>query len=470
MPPSLTSCASTSRSCAPLRDRAARLPRRRIELRGRQRSSNGARPGDDGAADARRRARPSRARRSPCPELPIGRHRLIVDGVDCALTIAPPEAYGPKARCASASAFRRSSTRMRRARRPGRSAISRRWPARARRRERAGAAYLGVSPLHMLFPHDRERASPYHPSDRRFLDPIHDRRRSTTGLPRDDELDAALAASRRRDRVGSRAIVVDYRGRLGDQARRRSGRAAAAFARAAPPAAGSARSRNTRVRHAPAARRCGASPFSRRSRASAAARTGGAGRSRLRDGDASALDAWRSSATGGRDFALFCQWLADRQLAARRGASQRERPRNRLLSRSRGRRGARRRRSLGARAANSLQRRHRRRAARSVLGAGPELELARRPIRSPARATAGAASSRSLAANMRHAGMLRIDHAMGLARLFVIPDGAKPAEGAYLAYPARRSHRPYRAREPARTNAWWSARISAPCRKASATS
>jgi glycogen operon protein len=39
-------------------------------------------------------------------------------------------------------------------------------------------------------------------------------------------------------------------------------------------------------------------------------------------------------------------------------------------------------------------------------------------------------------ANMRHAGLLRIDHAMGLTRLFVIPDGAKPAQGAYLAYPA----------------------------------
>jgi glycogen operon protein len=38
-------------------------------------------------------------------------------------------------------------------------------------------------------------------------------------------------------------------------------------------------------------------------------------------------------------------------------------------------------------------------------------------------------------ANMRHAGMLRIDHAMGLERLFLIPDGAKPAEGAYLSYP-----------------------------------
>ena len=40
-----------------------------------------------------------------------------------------------------------------------------------------------------------------------------------------------------------------------------------------------------------------------------------------------------------------------------------------------------------------------------------------------------------LRANMRHAGALRIDHVMGLARLFVVPDGGKPLEGAYLSYP-----------------------------------
>lgn len=38
-------------------------------------------------------------------------------------------------------------------------------------------------------------------------------------------------------------------------------------------------------------------------------------------------------------------------------------------------------------------------------------------------------------AAMRHAGGVRIDHIMGLQRLWLVPDGAPPSEGAYLAYP-----------------------------------
>jgi len=41
----------------------------------------------------------------------------------------------------------------------------------------------------------------------------------------------------------------------------------------------------------------------------------------------------------------------------------------------------------------------------------------------------------TLSAGMRNAGGLRIDHVMSLTRLWLIPEGAKPDEGAYLAYP-----------------------------------
>lgn len=44
--------------------------------------------------------------------------------------------------------------------------------------------------------------------------------------------------------------------------------------------------------------------------------------------------------------------------------------------------------------------------------------------------------ARLLRANMRHAGGLRIDHVIGVERQFVVPLGAKPADGCYLRNPS----------------------------------
>ncbi len=83
---------------------------------------------------------------------------------------------------------------------------------------RLGGALVGINPLHHLFPDDRGRASPYQPSDRRFLDPIYidleglAAEFAGTGL-------SGLLAARRSTLAELRALkYVDYAGRLAPQA------------------------------------------------------------------------------------------------------------------------------------------------------------------------------------------------------------------------------------------------------------
>ena len=364
------------------------------------------------------------------PELPIGRHRLVVDGVDCALTVAPPQCYGSEA-----APTRRFgvTAQLYALRRDGDQGIGD-FTTLALAAEGAGgggAAYLGVSPMHMLFPRDRERASPYYPSDRRFLDPILIDAFDPE-LPRDDAADLALKALAPAAAAASATRLVDYPGVW------RIKRAAlealhAAFARAAAARPGETLVANYRAfvaRGGEALRRFAAF------QAVAAGEPGENWRlwpEGLRVGEPGALAGAIEKDPKGFEFALFCQWLADRQLAR---AAERARQSGLEIGFYR---------DLAVGSApdgaeawangGGLTR-------GATVGAPPDPFSVRGqnwnlPAPNP---LAGARQgwkdlSALYAANMRHAGMLRIDHAMGLQRLFLIPQGAAPAAGSYLAYP-----------------------------------
>ncbi len=111
------------------------------------------------------------------PELPIGRYTLWREdapSVKCHLTVAPQRCYLPPALQRDARRFGLSA-QLYSMRRAGDQGIGD-FTTLAQLLEgtrAAGGAALALNPMHALFPDERERASPYQPSDRRFLDPIY---------------------------------------------------------------------------------------------------------------------------------------------------------------------------------------------------------------------------------------------------------------------------------------------------------
>jgi glycogen operon protein len=369
------------------------------------------------------------------PTLPTGRHRLIVDDVECALTIAPPHAYGPDGAARKRFGVAAQLYALRRADGSGHDQGIGDFSAIALAGERvgqAGGAYLGLSPLHMLFPGDRSRASPYYPSDRRFLEPVYIDVLDDAGLPRDEALNAALAALKPEFVAASATEYVEY-----DEvwlAKRAALEAwSAAFARFRD-----ARPGDALIAEYHAFARSGGETL-RRFAAFQAAAEGEAGQDwrlwpqDLRNGEAKAIDHAIERNRAGFEFALFCQWLADRQLGR---AAERARGRGLEIGFYRDL-------AVGAAPDGVESWAHARALAHGVtIGAPPDPFSVQGqnwslPAPNPlAGAREGWASlSAVYRANMRHAGMLRIDHAMGLERLFLIPEGARPADGGYLSYP-----------------------------------
>ncbi|KAI94771.1 glycogen debranching enzyme [Rhodomicrobium udaipurense JA643] len=285
----------------------------------------------------------------------------------------------------------------------------------------AGYATLGLNPLHALFPGDRERASPYYPSDRRFLDPLYIDVSTVEGA----RTRAAFAQHVAAFATLSCTPTVDYAGVW------HAKRAVLEAAFADFEAAGDKTSFNAFVAAGGTAL-AGFALFE----AIGETRPGEpwpAWPDALRNRDPSALASFAAEHAPRVRFHQWTQWVAETQLneAARRGAEAglwlgfyRD------LAVGAAPDGA----EAWANADQMLK--------RAAIGAPPD-PLAEggqnwglRPPNPLAWTRNGYDVFRGvIAANMRHSGALRIDHAMGLARLFVIPEGASGRDGAYIGFP-----------------------------------
>ena len=294
---------------------------------------------------------------------------------------------------------------------------------------RAGGSIVGINPLHALFPGDRERASPYHPSDRRFLDPIYVDVAALPDLAASGDARALLERSGARIASLSARHDVDYPG-VWDVKRAVLDACFAQFERRSRDdplvvefdrfvAGGGAALRQFAVFETIAAAHP-REPWQRWP-------------DDLRRPDAPGIAEFARRHAREVRFAQYLQWLADRQLAAAAG---RARASGLALGFFRDL-------AIGAAPDGAEPWASPEAFARGAsIGAPPDPFSPTGqnwglppPIPHAMAASACAGFRELLAANMRHAGALRIDHVMGLARLFWIPDGASAVDGAYVEYP-----------------------------------
>ena len=359
--------------------------------------------------------------RARLPRLPLGRHVVSLEGTECRLTIAPRRCHQPRPddRVFGLSAQLYSL------RRDGDQGIGdfTTLSQVGTLGAKAGAAMIALNPLHALFPGDRERASPYYPSDREFFDPIY-LDLSRLGDFRDATLEgvAALRNARHVDyprvhALKQHAFSLAFT-TFDDYARRQpNAKEPLDFERFVE------RGGDTLFRFAcfqAISEQRPEEDWRRWPRP-------------LRDGEERALaDFAREHATSVR-YHQYLQWLCENQMA---GAAEQAARAGLSLGFCRDL-------AVGAAPDGCESWRGAERLVEGFsVGAPPDPftrdgQIWGLPPPDPLRwKDEGCESFRQLLrANMRYAGALRIDHAMGLARLFVVPDGGKAMEGAYLSYP-----------------------------------
>jgi glycogen operon protein len=149
------------------------------------------------------------------PPQPLGRHRILCEegggSFTCQLIVAPARCYLPPALAHGTRRFGLAAHlyTLRRADDQGIGDFTTLAQI-AERTAAAGGAVIGLNPLHALFPEDRRYASPYSPSDRRFLDPIYVDVAAIPFLSDLPEVRAALAADWAAFAAVRETASVDY--------------------------------------------------------------------------------------------------------------------------------------------------------------------------------------------------------------------------------------------------------------------
>ncbi|QGM46995.1 glycogen debranching protein GlgX [Methylocystis heyeri] len=359
--------------------------------------------------------------RARLPRLPLGRHVVSLEGAECLLTVAPRRCHTPSP---GARKFG-IAAQLYAVRREGDQGVGdfTTLSQLARLSAGGGAAMVALNPLHALFAQDRERASPYYPSDRLFLDPLYlDVSRLS---PAFDPETPGLEALRE-------APLVDYPGvyDLKQKAFHASFSAFADFERRRPEA-------EPAKAFAHFVEAGGGALLRFACFEAISEERGGEDWRRwpqpLRDGEPRELREYAGGRASRVRYHQYLQWLCDGQLAQAAAEG-----RNAGLSF-----GFCRDLAVGAAPDGCESWRNAGQLLKGFsIGAPPdpfsrEGQIWGLPPYDPLQWKAdGCAAFTALArANMKHAGALRIDHAMGLARLFLVPEGAKALEGAYLSYP-----------------------------------
>ncbi|MBS0534041.1 MAG: 4-alpha-glucanotransferase [Proteobacteria bacterium] len=286
---------------------------------------------------------------------------------------------------------------------------------------RAGASAIGLNPLHALFPERADEASPYRPNSRLFLNPLYIDVAAIPERPDLSEWDDDIAAVRRPELIDYRAVgrlKLEVLGRAWENFKTNADAKRRADLETYRREAGDALQRFAifevlRVTQAPKPWPEWPKPWCTPSETT--------------------LAEFRAANQDACEFQEFMQWTADRQLRACQAEALRLGMSIGLYTDL----------AVGINPHGADAWSDQDAVVPGVSVGAPPDEFNRAgqnwglaPFNPRTIAKNDFAPLRRLMrATMRHAGAVRLDHVLGLKRLFLIPDGCGAAQGAYIRYP-----------------------------------